>query len=90
MGVERYSQAVEANMQKLSRSFNERDRRRYAAVEAEKIGHGGTAYIAELLGIDPKTIRQGKQELDAEGELDTDRVRKKGRDANAIFAVVRR
>jgi hypothetical protein len=35
-----------------------------------------------LLGCDPKTIRQGIGELEAEDELDTQRVRKKGEAAS--------
>lgn len=74
----RYSDQTERHMQRLFRSLSEKDRRRYAAVEAEKLGHGGVGYIAELFGIDPKTIRQGRADL----ELDTDpaagRIRKKG------------
>ena len=36
-----YSAAVERHMVKLYESLSEKDRRRYAAVEAEKLGHGG-------------------------------------------------
>lgn len=79
-----YPAAVERMMKRLYRSLRENDRRRYAAIEATKLGHGGTEYIATLLGCDPKTIRQGIEELEAEGEgeLDTHRVRKKGADAS--------
>ena len=73
-----YPVAVERMMKRLYRSLRENDRRRYAAIEATKLGHGGTEYIATLLGCDPKTIRQGIGELEAEDELDTQRVRKKG------------
>ena len=73
-----YPAAVERMMRRLYRSLRENDRRRYAAIEATKLGHGGTEYIAELLNCDPKTIRQGVGELEAEDELDTRRVRKKG------------
>ena len=59
-----------------------RDRRRYAAVEATKLGHGGVEYIAGLFGCDPKTIRQGQAELEGTDDLDTGRVRKKGVDGN--------
>ena len=45
-------------------SLSEKDRRRYAAIEAAKLGHGGIEYIATVLGCDPKTIRHGQQELD--------------------------
>lgn len=77
-----YPAAVERMMKRLYRSLRENDRRRYAAIEATKLGHGGTEYIATLLGCDPKTIRQGVDELEAEDELDTHRVRKKGADAS--------
>ena len=51
-------------MQLFFNSLNERDRRRYAAVEVEKLGHGGLSYICTLLHIDPKTIREGQSELE--------------------------
>jgi hypothetical protein len=79
-----YPAGVESFMQVLYRSLRENDRRRYAAVEAAKLGHGGTDYIAALLGCDPKTIRRGQSDLQ---ELETvplpdvapsPRVRKKG------------
>ena len=76
-----YPTAVERMMTRLYRSLRENDRRRYAAIEATKLGHGGTEYIAALLGCDPKTIRQGVGELEAEEDLDAHRVRKKGGDA---------
>ena len=58
-----YPPDVELAMQVLYRSLRESDRRRYAAVEAAKLGHGGLDYIAALLGCDPKTIRRGQQDL---------------------------
>jgi hypothetical protein len=50
-------------MRALYLSLRENDRRRYAAVEADKLGHGGDDYIATLLGCDPKTIRHGRRDL---------------------------
>lgn len=58
-----YPPEVELSMRVLYRSLRENDRRRYAAVEAAKLGQGGTDYIASLLGCDPKTIRHGQQDL---------------------------
>lgn len=81
--MEAYSSTVERMMKRLYRSLRENDRRRYAAVEATKLGHGGVEYIARLLRCDPKTVRQGIAELEAEDELDQERVRKKGVDENA-------
>jgi hypothetical protein len=60
-------------------SLNEKDRRRYAAVEANKFGHGGVSYIARVLECDPNTIRRGQDELAALPVDDAaGRVRKKG------------
>lgn len=74
-----FSAAVERHMVRLYASLSEKDRRRYAAVEAEKLGRGGIAYIADLFGCDPHTIHRGAQDIEqlpadeAEG-----RIRKKG------------
>lgn len=43
--------------------LSEKDRRQYAALEAIKLGYGGISYISKVLGIDRKTISQGKKEL---------------------------
>ena len=80
--MDEYPKVLEGQMGKFFRSLNERDRRRYAAVEATKLGHGGIEYISRVLGCDPKTIGQGIAELESEEELSTDRQRKKGADAN--------
>ena len=77
-----YSAKVEQQMSRLYQSLSERDRRRYAAVEAEKLGHGGLEYIAKLFGCDPKTIRRGMAELESEEELTSERQRKKGVEEN--------
>lgn len=52
--------------------------RTIAAVEAAKLGHGAIGYIAKVLDIDPKTIRQGQRDLDNLPERPADRVRKPG------------
>jgi hypothetical protein len=77
-----YAPDIERMMKRLFDSLREHDRRRYAAIEAAKLGHGGLEYIARILGCDPKTIREGQAELDGEEDLDTGRVRKKGVAAN--------
>lgn len=46
--------------------LDERQRRLFAGVEALRLGHGGTKLISEILGLDEKTVRRGKQELRAE------------------------
>ena len=75
-----YEKPVEVQMVNFYRSLSEKDRRRYAAVEAGKLGHGGVAYIARLFGCDPDTIRRGMTDVQQLPEdVAEGRVRKKGR-----------
>jgi hypothetical protein len=74
-----YGRRVEGQMVSFYRSLSEKDRRRYAAVEAGKLGHGGVAYIARLFGCDPDTVRRGLADVEQLPEdAAEDRVRKKG------------
>lgn len=78
-----YPVEVEDAMRAMYRSLRENDRRRYAAVEAQKLGHGGDHYIATLLGCDPKTLRRGRTDLEQLRNqlphiVPAQRVRKKG------------
>jgi hypothetical protein len=73
-----YSHDVEQTMRAFYRSLRENDRRRYAAVEAAKLGHGGIEYISRVLGLDPKTIRQGQRDLEDLPEDPASRVRNPG------------
>lgn len=74
-----YGKRVEVQMANFYRSLSEKDRRRYAAVEAGKLGHGGVAYIARLFGCDPDTVRRGLADVERLPDDDAeDRVRKKG------------
>ncbi|MGZ3357650.1 MAG: hypothetical protein ACXVBO_22775 [Isosphaeraceae bacterium] len=77
-----FTPEVERMMRRLFASLRENDRRRYAAIEAAKLGRGGVEYIAGVLGCDPKTIRSGMTELEGEDDLDAGRSRKKGVDAS--------
>jgi hypothetical protein len=45
--------------------LSERDRRHYAAIEAVKLGRGGTSYISKLLGMSRTTIIEGRKELES-------------------------
>jgi hypothetical protein len=81
-----YPAEVEQSMQVLYRALREHDRRLYAAVEAGKLGHGGTDYLASLFDCDPKTIRRGEHDLEElrarplQDIAPRERVRKKGVD----------
>jgi hypothetical protein len=58
-----YIEEIEHLMKTLFCQLSEKDRRRYAAVEAQKLGWGGKDYISRLLGIDSRTICQGLADL---------------------------
>ncbi len=46
----------------LSR-LGEAERRWYAAVEANRLGHGGVRLVSQITGLDEKTIRRGQEEV---------------------------
>ena len=74
-----YPTEVEEHMKAFYDSLSEKDRRRYAAIEAEKLGHGGVEYVSEVLGCDAKTIREGRKNVDQLPEDEAaGRIRKKG------------
>jgi len=81
--MEAYPRHIELKMKRLYDWMSEKDRRRYAAIEALKLEHGGIEYIARVLGCDPKTIQQGLHELEQSEDSAAGRVRKKGVDAKA-------
>ncbi len=81
--MEGYAADIEGMMQRFFSWLSEKDRRRYAAVEAAKLGHGGVEYIARLLACDPTTIRHGLDDLKGEDDAAAGRIRKKGGDAHS-------
>lgn len=74
-----YAPEIENQMRSFFDSLCEKDRRRYAAVEATKLEYGGIEYISRVLGCDSNTIRHGMEDIE---QLPKDeaagRVRKKG------------
>jgi hypothetical protein len=76
---ERYEPHIEERMRAFWQTLSERDRRRFAALEVARLGHGGTEYIAEVLECSARTIERGADEL---GQLPIDpaegRVRRPG------------
>jgi transposase len=62
--MEPYQPEIERAMKKYYATLSEKDQRRYAAVEALKLGLGGKSYIARVLGCSEKTVRNGQKELE--------------------------
>jgi hypothetical protein len=79
--MEVYSAEIEEKRQRFFEWLSEKDRRRYAAIEAAKLGHGGVEYIARVLACDPNTIRQDLRDLEAAEDGAAGRLRTKGADA---------
>jgi len=63
----------------LMSRLNEQQRRWYAALEARRYGRGGVQLVAQITGLDEKTIRRGREELAQElADRPADRVRLPG------------
>jgi hypothetical protein len=58
--------------------LNEKQRRLYAGLESLKLGYGGDAHIASILGMDPHTVAKGRKELMDADLTATDRLRAPG------------
>lgn len=59
----RWDAVTEQNMRNFFDTLTEKDQRRFAALEASQLGHGGIQYIAEVLGCSRRTIERGIEEL---------------------------
>lgn len=64
-----YGRDVEDEMIIFYDSLSEKDKRRYAAIEARKLPYGGKKYISDLLVCDVKTIQRGISDLENEALL---------------------
>jgi Rhodopirellula transposase DDE domain len=73
-----YPSEIEEQMKRLYKSLNEKDRRRYAAIEAVKLGWGGMSYISKLLGCDYYVLKLGKDELQDSEAMEMIGIRNEG------------
>ena len=62
----------------LSAHLDERQRRLWAAAEAQTYGYGGVSAVAGATGMSRVTIAQGVHELEEEASLPVGRVRRLG------------
>ncbi len=72
-----YEVAIEQAMSTFYQTLNQKDKRRYAAVEAMKLGHGGQSYVARILGCSRKTVYKGLKEIENGYQKDP-RIRESG------------
>lgn len=59
----RYEPELEERMRGFYQTLSEKDRRRYAALEARRLGRGGIRYVAEVLGCSRRTIERAASEV---------------------------
>jgi Rhodopirellula transposase DDE domain len=83
-----YSLEVEQQMRRFYGSLSEKDRRRYAAVEAFKLGWGGITYVSQLFECDDKPIRDGMKELGQEAVLNQSGIRQAGGGRKSVFETI--
>lgn len=76
--MKRYPPEIEAGMRTFFHSLSEKDRRRYAAIEASKLGYGGQSYIAAVLGCERHTVATGIAELRSPAALELSGIRQPG------------
>ena len=62
----------------LVEDLDERGRRRWAATEAESIGYGGIAAVAEATGMSDRTVRSGIKEIREDRTVPAGRQRRAG------------
>jgi hypothetical protein len=83
-----YSLEIEVQMQRYYRSLSEKDRRRYAAIEAVKVGYGGISYMHRVLGCVRGSIRLGIAELSDAEAMNEDRQRAAGGGRKSAFETI--
>jgi hypothetical protein len=83
-----YPGEIEVQMQRYYESLSEKDCRRYAAIEAVKLGYGGQAYIRRLLGCHHETLQLGLRELEDETALGQERIRQPGGGRKSAFETI--
>jgi Rhodopirellula transposase DDE domain len=83
-----YPAPIEAQMQRYYQSLSEKDRRRYAAIEAVKLGYGGQAYIRRLFGCHHETLALGLMALKDETVLEQEGIRQPGGGRKSAFATI--
>jgi hypothetical protein len=83
-----YPAPIEAQMQRYYQSLSEKDRRRYAAIEAVKLGYGGQVYIRRLFGCHHETLALGLAELENEAGLEQEGIRQLGGGRKSAFETI--
>jgi hypothetical protein len=60
-----FAPAIEDRLRGFYQTLSEKDQRRFAALEATRLGFGGIEYIAKVLGCSRRTIERAAEEIQA-------------------------
>jgi len=85
MKIQKYSEKIEKRMRNFYNSLSEKERRRYAAIEAEKLGYGGATYIQALFHCDNRTLSHGGRDLNKDLSKDNNRIRQVGAGRKSVI-----
>jgi len=86
MRIKGYGKEIEEQMRNFYQSLREKDRRRYAAIEAKKLGYGGRSYIARVLACNDRTISRGLEEIERGLSKEEKRIRAVGGGRKSLLA----
>lgn len=80
------SDSISQRFALLPPHLDERERRLFAAAEANGAGYGGIAAVARITGIAPSTIGRGRHDLAEDDRLDPGRIRRPGGGRKSLVA----
>lgn len=83
--MKKYPKEIEEQIEAFYNSLSEKERRRYAGIEAIKIGYGGVSYISEILKCDYGTVLKGQKEIKSGIDKNESRQRKEGGGRKSIL-----
>lgn len=84
-----YPSEIEKLIKETYSKLSEKDRRRYAAVEALKLPRGGKSYVVDLLGCSRNTLQRGISELKNSDLVLKDRIRGKGAGRKSAIGTIK-
>ncbi len=70
--------AARKRYKEITAVLNEQSRRRFVAMEARALGHGGVSVMAAITGLARRTIYRGLSDIDQKNVAGTGRIRTKG------------
>jgi len=83
--MKKYPKEIEEQIVEFYKSLSEKERRRYAGLEAIKLGYGGVSYISEILKCDYGTVLKGQKEIKRGIDKNESRQRKEGGGRKSIL-----